>query len=187
MHSLKAFGIELKPLEKSDLPLLCHWRNQPEIVPYMDVPREISQTSMAFWYAKAIRYGNVLPWLAYYNGMAVAYTEIKEIDIEKKSCVGGLFLFGKKYYGTGLSFRVVLCRELMMHKLGLDTLFSRVRKINQRSRDFCLQTGAELIGEKDGCYVYKYDPAERAQRLKIIAGIMHLAHEYETLFGKDQS
>ncbi len=107
---ISAFGIELKFLEKSDLPLLLLWRNQPSIRPFLDDPREISLPMLSFWYEKILRYKTCLPWLAYYNNTAVAYTEIKDMDPVNKSCAGGLFLFGEKYYGAGLSYRIVLCR-----------------------------------------------------------------------------
>lgn len=177
--SISALGIELRPLEKKDLPILCHWRNQPEILPYMDKPRKTSIANLVFWYEKIIKNKNAIPWLAYYHDNPVAYTELTKINYADKSCMGGLFLFGEKFFCTGIAYRIVLCRDILMRRLDLEILYSRIYKDNQRSIDFCTKYGGELIERNEEFNIYRYDPDQKAARLKLIAKALKMADEYE--------
>lgn len=177
--SISALGIELRPLEKKDLPLLCHWRNQPEILPYMDTPRKTSIANLVFWYEKIIGNKSAISWLVYYYDTPVAYTELTQINHVDKSCVGGLFLFGEKFFGTGIAYRIILCRDILMSRLDLEILYSRIHKDNQRSIDFCTKYGAELIERDKDFNIYRYDPDKKAGRLKLIAKALKMADEYE--------
>ncbi|MDE6735685.1 MAG: GNAT family N-acetyltransferase [Desulfovibrio sp.] len=180
-REIGAFGVELKPLAREDLPLLCHWRNQEDVLPFMDVPHKTSLENLTFWYNKIQAYHTTVAWIVHAQEAPVAYTELKDIRIPEKSCEGGIFLFGKRQYGTGLSSRIVLAREIMMRRLGLDTLYSRIRAGNGRGLAFCQKYGGEYTGEKQGMLVYVHKKQRRLEMLGALAEKLGLAPEFASL------
>lgn len=177
-QDITAFGVELRPLGRDDLPLLCHWRNHEEVMPFLDVPRKASLENLSFWYSKIQAYHTALAWIVHAHGAPAAYTELKDIRREEQSCEGGIFLFGKNHYGTGLGARIVLAREIMMRRLGLKTLFSLIQKNNRRGIAFCRKYGGEYLGEKHGLLVYVHKEHQRLAMLKSLAASLGLEEEF---------
>lgn len=181
---ITAFGVELRSLEVRDLPILCHWRNQPEIRPYMGDDRPVTPKIMEFWLNRA-RGGDVVwPYIVHMGGKSVGYTELKHVNWIDSSCEDGIFLFGKEYIGKGIGYNVVLCREIVMDGLGLRTLVSRIRSSNARSISFCTKYGGEYVRTEGDFLVYRCEITRRRERLKAIAGIMGMAEEFARHFGK---
>ncbi len=187
LANIAAFGVELAALEEKDLPLLCYWRNQPEIRPFMDDIRPVTPKVMNVWLNKARSGDTGWPYMVHMGGNPVAYTEIKNINWADSSCEDGIFLFGKAYIGTGIAYRIVLCRELVMARLGLRTLISRVRIENTRSIRFCMKYGGEYVRTEGDFLVYEYDFARRRQSLKTIARILEVAGEFERVLGEEMT
>lgn len=177
-REIGAFGVELKPLAREELPLLCHWRNHEDVLPFMDVPHKTSLENLTFWYNKIHAYQTAVAWLVHARGVPVAYTELKALRREEKSCEGGIFLFGKRHYGTGLSSRIVLAREIMMRRLGLETLYSLIQPENYRGIAFCKKYGGEYTGEKQGMHVYVHKKQRRLKMLGVLAEKLGLASEF---------
>lgn len=184
---IAAFGIELKQLEENDIPLLCHWRNHAEILPYMEDTRPATPQTMHFWFNKVRSGGTVQPYFAYMNNKPIGYTEIKNIDRKNSCCEGGLFLFGPKYIGTGLSYNIILCRELVMDRLNLKTLISRIHAANTRSINFCAKYGGEYARTEGEFLIYIYEFSRRRARLKVIAGILGMSQEFSHYFEGEQA
>lgn len=181
---IAAFGVELRSLEEWDLPMLCHWRNQPEIRPYMDDDRPVTPKIMEVWLNR-VRGGNsVWPYIVYMGEKPVGYTELKQVNRIDSSCEDGIFLFGKEYIGRGIGYNIVLCREIVMAGLGLRTLISRIRSSNARSISFCTKYGGEYVRTEGDFFVYSYEITRRRERLKAIAEIMGMAEEFALHFGK---
>lgn len=175
---ITAFGVELRSLEKRDLPMLCHWRNQPEIRLFMDDDRPVTPKIMEVWLNR-VRGGDVVwPYIVYMGEKPVGYTELKHVNRIDSSCEGGMFLFGKEYIGTGIGYNIVLCREIVMAGLGLRTLVSRIRSSNVRSINFCMKYGGEYVRTEGDFLVYTYEITRRRERLKAIAGVMGMVEEF---------
>lgn len=179
---IAGFGVELRGLEERDLPMLCHWRNQPEIRPFMDDDRPVTPKIMGVWLHKVHSGDTVWPYIVYMNGKSVGYTELKQVNRLDSRCEGGMFLFGKEYIGTGIGYHIVLCREIVMARLGLRTLISRIRAANVRSISFCAKYGGEYVRTEGDFLVYSYEIARRRERLKAIAGILGMTEEFARYF-----
>lgn len=175
---IAAFGVELRSLEERDLPMLCHWRNQPEIRPYMDDDRPVTPKIMEVWLNRVRGGDAVWPYIVSMGEKPVGYTELKHVNRIDSSCEGGMFLFGKEYIGAGIGYNIVLCREIVMAGLGLRTLISRIRSSNARSISFCSKYGGEYVRTEGDFLVYTYEITRRRERLKAIAGIMGMAEEF---------
>jgi len=173
-----AFDVQLRSLEKCNLSILCHWRNQPEIRPYMEDDRPVTPKTMEVWFNKVRGGDAVWPYIAYMGERPVGYTELKRVNRIDSSCEGGMFLFGKEYIGAGIGYNIVLCREIVMAGLGLRTLISRIRSSNTRSISFCTKYGGEYMRTEGDFLIYTYEITRRRERLKAIAGIMGMAEEF---------
>ncbi len=182
LSRIAAFGIELRALEEAGLPLVCYWRNHPEILPYMDDPRPTDFKVLRTWLKRVHSGGSTLPYLAYLHDQPVAYTEIKHINRENNTCEGGMFLFGEDYIGTGMGYNIVLCREVIMDKLHLKTFKSRIHIKNTRSINFCTKYGGEYSGCDGDFSLYTYEFSKRRERLKAIAGILGMRDEFVRYF-----
>lgn len=179
---ISAFGIELKQLEENDIPLLCHWRNHEEVLPYMEDNRPATSQTMRFWFNKVRCCGTTIPYFAYIDNNPIGYTEIKNIDRKNSRCEGGLFLFGPKYIGTGISYNIILCREIVMDRLNLKTLISSIHVNNSRSINFCAKYGGEYTRTEGEFLIYTYEFSRRRARLKVIADILGMSQEFSHYF-----
>lgn len=175
---IAAFGIQLRRVVENDIPLLCHWRNQAEILPYMDDPRPVDPKIMYVWLNKIRCDDTTIPYIAYMDNKPVAYTEIKHINWKNESCEGGMFLFGQDYIGTGIAYNIILCREIIMNQLNLKTLISRVHFKNTRSIHFCTKYGGKYMRKDGNFLVYSYEFTYRRERLKFIAGILGMSDDF---------
>lgn len=179
---ITAFGVELRSLEDQDLPMLCHWRNQPEIRPFMGDDRPVTPKIMGFWLNRVRGGDTVWPYIACKGERPIGYTELKHVNWLDSSCDGGIFLFGKEYIGTGIGYNIVLCREIVMARLGLRTLVSRIRSSNARSINFCMKYGGEYVRTEGDFLVYTHEMTRRRESLKAIAGTMGRAEEFVRYF-----
>lgn len=185
--NIDAFGISLRCLQEADIQMLCKWRNNDNIRLYMEDSRHVSSEVMNFWIRKIHKNNSTYPYISYYSNKPIGYVEIKNINYNNKSCEGGLFLFRNKYIGTGISYNIALCREIVMHKLNLKTLISKIHKNNTRSINFCKKYGGEY-SEKEGDFiVYTCNIVRRRERLKIIAQILGKSKEFAMYFEGDAS
>lgn len=183
LNPISAFGIELKKLREKDLPLLCQWRNHPSIRPFMEDTRELTLRHLGYWLNKAEKSAKSFQYLAYLKDRPIAYTEIKDIDYNHSSATDGLFVFGPEIAGTGLSYNIVLCREILVERLRLKDLFSIVHMANAGGNGFVKNYGGELIGQKGDFNIYKHFFLKRRSRLKQIASFLRMSGEYEKNFG----
>lgn len=179
---IAAFGVELCRVEEEDLPLLCYWRNQPEILPFMNDTRPVTLEVLRFWLMRAYGGDTVWPYIARINGEPVGYTELTNVDWFHKSAEIGIFLFGKRWFSAGVSYRVVLCREIVVDRLGLKNLISRIRPANDRNVRFCKSYGGEYVRTEGDFLVYTLEQKRRLLCLKAIAAALGMAEEYSHFF-----
>lgn len=179
---ITAFGIDLRFMEKDDLPTFSYWRNHPAILPFMGNRKKVTPEFMAVWLNMEQKTKKSFPYIARLKGTPVAYTELKNLDQKNKICEAGLFLFGEKYIGTGIGYNIILCREIIMQQLGMETLVSLIRKGNKRSIDFCKKYGAIYDHDEGDFHIYTYELHRRRSMLKKIACILGYESEFEYYF-----
>ncbi|WP_298066999.1 GNAT family N-acetyltransferase [uncultured Mailhella sp.] len=187
LSRIAAFGVELRSVEEQDLPMLCHWRNKPEILPFMGDVRPVTPQVMRFWLGRVQSGDTVWPYIGCWDGTPVGYIEIKDIDWSNSSCTSGIFLSGKENFSTGVSFCLVLCREIVLARLGLKLLISKIRPNNVRSIRFCTAYGAEYVRTDGEFLVYHYEFSRRRQKLKTIAAALGMKDEFARHFEEGQT
>lgn len=184
VRRVSAFGVNMRLVEQQDVPLLCRWRNHQEIRPYMDDTRVVTPQVMTVWLNKQRSSTNSLAYMCFTGQTAAGFTELKKIDWDQGCCEGGIFLFGEEYFGTGLASNIALCREVIMHRLGISVLISRIRKGNLRGIKFCQKYGGELVGEERNFLTYVHDYGRRRAALEYLAKKIGRGAEYARLLGE---
>ena len=172
----------MRLVKEQDLPLLCKWRNHETIRPFMDDCRMVTPQVMTVWLNKQRASNTSLAYMCSTAKTAVGFTELKKIDWERRSCEGGIFLFGEKYFGTGLAYSIALCREIIMQRLGLTVLVSRIRKKNLRGIQFCKKYGGKYQGEEKDFLIFVHAYAPRMEGLQRLAEKIERAAEFAHIF-----
>lgn len=181
---ISGFGVELRFVTDADLPLLCHWRNTPDIRLFMEDQRMVTPKIMQVWLSRVDGGATAYAYVSYFKGKPVGFLEVKRIDHTSHSCEGGMFLFSKQYIGSGLGFYLALCREILLIKLHLSTLISRVHYLNKRSIEFCKGFGAEFSHQDGHFYVYVSERNNRHEKMQKVAQRLKFEKEWESLISE---
>ena len=187
MTRLNAFGINLRLVTADDLPMLSRWRNDANVRPYMDDGRVVTPEVMLVWLNRTIANNSTYPFIASIKGTDFGYLELKKIDRQTHGCESGMFLFGDQYIGTGLGVYLALCREILMEKLQLHTLVSKIRKSNHRSLSGANNFDLVFSHEEGDFLVFVTGKEKRQGRLWEIATKLHLHEEFGTLLTEAQN
>lgn len=183
LDRIEAFGIVLRRVRDEDIDTLCHWRNQPEIRPYMEDSREVTPGILRCWLRKIEGDTSIYPYMVFVEGAPAAYVELKHVDRDAGSCEIGLFLFGKKYFSTPLSYHVLFCYELAMERLGLHTFISRTHTVNTRCIALCRSYAGQCEHRDDTWTVFVHRRPERRRRAYAIARRLGLGEEFVRRLG----
>lgn len=182
--SFTAFGITCKILCRTDLPLIFQWRNSDDVRYFMEDDRFVSNEVLSFWFENIQNKNYIYPYIVYLDNIPCAYMEIKNINIKCNDKVGefGIFLFGKKYFGTGVAERIALCWEILMAKLGMKTCISRIHTNNIRSIKFFQKIGGVFKYKEDNILIFEHEFARRSIALAKIAKNIGRYDEYTKYF-----
>ncbi len=182
-ESVFAFGIELEIVQDNDLPLLMFWRNQPDILPFMDNTRKISLNGLRFWHTRIRQKGNTFAYIARSSGIPVGYAELKNVNNAEKSCEDGLIIFDRQNRGTGLSHRIMFCREIISERLGIRSMMNRIHFKNEASINFYKKYGSELVRHEGDFLLFVYEYRKRRSCMEKIAIHLGLYDEYKKYLG----
>lgn len=182
-YTFTAFGISLKKLVSDDLPLLCKWHNDDDILPFMADLRKVSVPILDFWLKKMDASGKSFPFFAYFQEKPIGYVDVRNCDYERSCCEDGVIIFDSNRYGIGLGSRIWLCRELVLRALNIRDVFSCIRPKNQRSISFFEKMGGTFVENKNGFMLYKQECSARMAALHRVAAQLGLLEEYEKYFG----
>lgn len=180
---VNAFDIALRPLIREQLPILQVWRNSPEILPYMEDQRETTIATLDFWFAKMQKQGKSCHYLVWSNDQPVAYTELRDINQQTQSCQDGIFVFGSEYQGTGISHRIMLCREIVMQIFSLYHFSNTIHINNTASLKFYQKYDPIFLGQTGNFYKFQFPFSRRRNQLQKIASLWGMGDEFAFYFG----
>ena len=178
--TIQAFGLVLKALHYEDLPSLLQGRNREDVRNAMPIENEVSYRSLYFWYKKQEHSLRTYSYLAYANQTPIAFTALTDIDYRARRAEGGLFVFDDQYQATGMAYHIILCREIIMDYLKIETLISRIRRENNRSIKFCESYGSKFVRCEGNMLIYASERNVRRRALKRIATLAKLEQDFQT-------
>jgi RimJ/RimL family protein N-acetyltransferase len=144
---VEGYGVVLKRLGAEDLEMVRKWRTAPEISQYMLYQQEITPEMQRRWYA-SLDPQRDLHFVIHHDGTACGLSDLKRIDWEAGTNVGGIFM-APDYWNTDIPMRVTFAAtDFAFYKLELDATLCSVRKTNARAIRFNLAVGYRIVNEE---------------------------------------
>ncbi len=135
------YGISLIRLREDDLELVRTKRNSAEVNAYMQYHEYITPEMQSAWY-KSINNDNNFYYIIEYKSEKIGLVNDKNIDWEKKTAEGGVFIWDQRYVNSIVPMLVsYLMIEIAFYLIGWDTTTIKVLKSNKRAIEFNLALG----------------------------------------------
>lgn len=148
MTAIKAYSIELEPVNQNTMHLLYNWRNQPEIRMQMVNQSQITQAQHLAWFEKIKQAQNQQHFIINYKQQAIGSINITTFaDTLKQAPVAevGLYIAEPKYKNNILAFAPSLAiNDYAFQALNVGLLKSRVRCSNQAAIKYNQQLGYQF-------------------------------------------
>jgi diamine N-acetyltransferase len=126
--------VELRPIEKEDLPNYVVWFNDPDVVTYFGMHEPMSLMQEQRWYETQHENRDSRNYAVYYEGQHVGGAGYAHLDHRERSDEVGLLIGRKDLWDRGLGGDVLRC--LLRHgfeQLNLHRISLRVYAENQRA------------------------------------------------------
>ena len=136
MEIIANYGITLEPLKINTIETVRLWRNQIEVSQFMEFQNEISKEEQLIWFEK-IQNSNSEYYIIKKEEQQIGLIHLNQIDYTTKSGEAGLFIGDNKFNGTGITLGAsILLLEYAFNKLGLDTIFAKVKNSNSNAINY---------------------------------------------------
>ncbi len=141
MTDLHGFGITLVRLSLEDIELVRSWRNDPRVAEYMVFRDHISEEDQKKWFRTTENPRNHYA-LIIHEGRKIGLTHVKNIDEERRSGEGGMFIVPEEYRNSVFSYRAaVVGTDWCFYEWGLREITGKVLQSNRRAIRFNLGLG----------------------------------------------
>lgn len=144
--NIRAYGVDLTPVQATDLPQLRTWRNSPDIAAQMLDQRQISPEAQLQWFNRISADVSQQHFVIRYKDQPVGACNLKQP--EGKAVTGstvlesGFYLADPRFRGSMLAFFPALAlNQYCFQTLGCTTLLAHVKLDNQAALRFNQQLG----------------------------------------------
>ncbi len=153
---IEAYGVVLKRLTEDKIEMVRNWRNDPKIQQYMFFRDYITPEMQKAWFAKIDNESNHY-FIIEIDGKEIGLANIKDVDYEKKSGEGGLFIYEDEYLDGTTSYQISLAMsDFAYNTLGLVKQIAVIEKNNKRAIDYNLSLGATIVAEEENVIHVEY-------------------------------
>ena len=147
---LQGIKTVLRPLEKSDVPLITKWINDPEVSQYIAAYLPATEGEEEAWIenlAKKKDQGLVLAIEV--NGKHIGNMGVHDINWRNRTATTGALIGEKEYWGKGFGKDAkMIFLDYLFNTLNLRKISSSVIAFNKRSLNYSLACGYVLEGRK---------------------------------------
>jgi RimJ/RimL family protein N-acetyltransferase len=144
--NIRAYGVDLTPVQATDLPQLRTWRNSPDIAAQMLDQRQISPEAQQQWFTRISADVSQQHFVIRYKDQPVGACNLKQP--EGKAVTGStvlescFYLADPRFRGSMLAFFPALAlNQYCFQTLGCTTLLAHVKLDNQAALRFNQQLG----------------------------------------------
>ena len=150
MLILEQYGVKLVRLQKEDIELVRHWRNQSDIANYMEYRNYITEEAQKKWFETVNNKYNYY-FIIHYENKKVGLINAKNYDPATGFGEGGIFIWDKDYIN---SFAAPFSSLCLLNFMLLKVSFSgksriRVLRNNERAIQYNKLLGYKLLSGQD--------------------------------------
>lgn len=140
--------ITLRRLQREDLELLRHWRNDPSIRQHMFFRQHITREMQVSWFRTIDNQRNHY-FIIDHDGDSIGMIHLSDIDVDDRIGFAGLFIYETRYQGT----QVPVIASLVLLKLAFESfrlarVHAKVRPENRRVRTYNERLGFQMRGDR---------------------------------------
>lgn len=186
---IKKYGIELVRLKKEHLELVRQKRNLSYIQDKMLFKKKISWWQQRRWF-KSINNKFNFYFLIKYNNNFIGLINGKDIDLENRTCEGGIFIWESNYWNTYVPVAAsIILNDFNFLMANFKINYAKVLKSNIQAINYNLNQGYKIINETiDGVVLMELTRENYLTKSKKIKkAIATISKDYEHLSIKDIS
>jgi UDP-4-amino-4,6-dideoxy-N-acetyl-beta-L-altrosamine N-acetyltransferase len=144
---IRKYGLTLHRLSQKHLELVRVQRNNESIRRHMFYQDHITPEMQQKWFNTINNYKNYY-FVIEYKGELVGLINGKNVDYEKKTTEGGLFIWDEKYWTSLVPVVAsIIMADLTFSLVGIEQTFAEVQSKNIRAVNYNLQLGYQLYSE----------------------------------------
>lgn len=160
------YSVTLKRLTEDKIELVRQWRNDPKISQYMEYREHITAEMQKKWFAKVNNDQNYY-FIICYKDREIGLTNVKNVDRDKGTGEGGIFIYEDSYLNTDVPFRVIFAlNDFCFEELKLESMVAHIMSDNKRAIDFNVLLGYK----KSECSEDSVCKSDTAQKLTYALG-----------------
>ena len=143
---LEGKNVLLKLMQYRDIELMRNWRNDKRINKYFIFRSYITSSQQERWFRKLVAASNAYYFLIYVDNQAIGYTEIKNIDFEKKNAETGILIARPEYRNSLIPIESSILRnDFSFYNLKLHCLTARILESNKRALRLAKAFGYNMV------------------------------------------
>ena len=182
------YGFILKKLQEEDIEMLRKHRNSEAIRSKMFYQKKITSEEQKRWFASVNNIYN-FHFIICYKGEKIGLISGKNLDYEKKTSEGGIFIWSEKYRGTAVpSIASIIMADLTFSLLKFNATYAEVRIDNRKQIKYNELLGYQLVEkvESEDKLIYALTAENYLRKTrKLLSGISKLTHDERQLSWDD--
>src|SRR5690606_11698281 len=182
------YGFILKKLQEEDIEMLRKHRNSEAIRSKMFYQKKITSEEQKRWFSSVNNIYN-FHFIICYKGEKIGLISGKNLDYEKKTSEGGIFIWSEKYRVTAVpSIASIIMADLTFSLLKFNATYAEVRIDNRKQIKYNELLGYQLVEkvESEDKLIYALTAENYFKKTrKLLSGISRLTHEEKPLSWED--
>ncbi|MBM3404916.1 MAG: GNAT family N-acetyltransferase [Bacteroidetes bacterium] len=150
------YGITFRLMDKEDIEMVRNWRNDPVVVRNYEFREFITPEMQEKWFASVNNIQNLYCIIEYQNE-PVGVINLKDIDWDKKTFEGGIFIPFEKYHSTPLPIIIsFMTTEFAFRFYDWNEGYARVLRDRPSNQTFVKALGYTLCPGQEGVANQRY-------------------------------
>jgi len=131
--TIEGYGVTQTRVTEDDIELIRSWRLDPRVRRHMLYQGEISAEQQRAWFRSIDNDSNYF-FVVHHEGQKIGLNSIKDIDWQRRSGQGGLFIVPEALRASLLVFRIAIPPLLwLFDEMGLEEVHAVIRADNRRA------------------------------------------------------
>ncbi|MDA9613494.1 GNAT family N-acetyltransferase [Paracoccaceae bacterium] len=165
----KGYGIELRPVQSQDLPVLRRWRNTPSIRRKMNDTSYITPHQQRKWFENTLNSVDKAQWVVWSNGGKTGYVNVKGQGILhlQPHVSGGYYIADTPFRHALVSYAVMLMyHDIVFNHMEVPLIKGNILKENKSSLKLNRDFGYQEVSESTGSISFIIKADDYANRRK---------------------